>query len=342
MGADFLRKLISGIIRFPVKIMKRSFKQSNFVVARLGARIGKIYPFSVLCLLACFLAACAQATPATPGALYRAETVVLPTGAPTAKPTPVSTRVIPLTELTPGPTPTITPLPDEVRALVVGALDGDTISVIMEGDAPGQTYTVRYLGIDAPPNTPSVPWGIVAFEVNQKLTNRKVVRLERDQSDTDDEGNLLRYVYLGDELLSITLAEQGLARAAVNEPDTRFRAEILDAEQRARAGNLGLWSNKPPTATPRPAASPTAAITPTTVLTVTTEPLETTEPETGSTAAPVATTVITPESFTSPTAEPETTATVEPTSETPTATSEPTGEPTPGSESEGEGLQGPQ
>jgi endonuclease YncB( thermonuclease family) len=323
--------------------MKRSFEQPNFVhPASLWARAGKIYSGFVLCLLACLLTACAQATPATPGALYRAETVVLPTGAPTTKPTPVSTRVIPITELTPGPTPTLTPLPDEVRALVVGALDGDTISVVMEGDPPGQTYTVRYLGIDAPPNTPSVPWGIVAFEVNEKLTNRKVVRLERDQSDTDDEGNLLRYVYLGDELLSITLAEQGLARVSVTEPDTRFRAEILEAEGRARAGNLGLWSNRPPTPTPRPETSPTAALTATTSVTVTTLPLETTEPETGSTAAPAETTVVTPAGPASPTTEPEETATVEPTTETPAATSEPTGESTPGSESEGEELQGPQ
>jgi endonuclease YncB( thermonuclease family) len=325
--------------------MKRSFEQPNLAhLTNLRARVGQIYPCFGLCLLACFLAACAQATPATPGALYRAETVVLPTGAPTAKPTPVNTRVIPITELTPGPTPTLTPLPDEVRALVVGALDGDTISVVLEGDPPGRTYTVRYLGIDAPPNTPSVPWGVVAFEVNEKLTNRKVVRLERDQSDTDDEGNLLRYVYLGEELLSITLAEQGLARAAVNEPDTRFRAEILDAEQRARAGNRGLWSNRPPTPTPHLVTSPTTAITVTTPLTVTTVPLETTVPETGSTAEPVVTTVVTPAGPVSPTTEPEATATVEPADEpSPTpATLEPTSESTPGSGSEGEGLSGPQ
>jgi endonuclease YncB( thermonuclease family) len=298
--------------------MKRSFEQSNFVhPANLWARACKIYPGFVLCLLACFLAACAQATPATPGVLYRAETVVLPTGVPTAKPTPVNTRVIPITELTPGPTPTLTPLPAEVRALVVGALDGDTISVVLEGDPPGRTYTVRYLGIDAPPNTPSVPWGVVAFEMNQKLTNRKIVRLERDQSDTDDEGNLLRYVYLGNELLSITLAEQGLARAAVNEPDTRFRAEILEAEQRARAGNVGLWSNRPPTPTPHLAISPSAAVTATTPLTVTTMPLETT--------------ALTPAGPTSPPTELEATATVEPTDEpSPTpATLESTSESTP-------------
>lgn len=335
--------------------MKRSSCQSNFTYfACLGARIGQSCRYLLLGLLAGLLAACAQATPAPPGALYRAETVVLPTGAPTSKPTPVSTRVISDAALTPGPTPTITPIPDAVRALVVSAVDGDTLNVVMEGDPPGRTYTVRYLGVDAPPNTPSVPWGIVAYEQNEKLTKGKVVRLERDGSDTDDEGNLLRHVYLGDTLLSVTLAEQGLARAAVNEPDIRFRPEILAAETQAKSGQLGLWSNRPPTPTPQPVTSPTVAITGTTTLTGTTVPFQTTTPATGSTAAPVATTVITPETSTSstvepettatvePTTEPESTATVEPTTETPTATSEPTGEPTSGSESEGEGLQGPQ
>lgn len=304
--------------------MERSLRQSNFTYfTRLGTRLGQSWQYLLLSLMVGLLTACAQATPATPGAVYRAETVVLPTGVPTAKPTPVSTRVISDAALTPGPTPTITPLPDEVRALVAKAIDGDTISVVMEGDPPGRTYTVRYLGIDAPPNTPSVLWGIVAFEQNEKLTRGKVVRLERDQSDTDSEGNLLRYVYLGDTLLSVTLAEQGLARAAVNEPDTRFRTEILAAEAQAKSGQRGLWSNRPPTPTPQPVISSTVTITGTAPLTATTAPA------TGSTAAPASTTVITPESATFPTVEPEATVTRETTTEPgTTATVEPTTEPT--------------
>jgi endonuclease YncB( thermonuclease family) len=281
-------------------------------------------------LLLSGLVGCVQATPATPGAVYRAETVVLPTGGPTPKPTPLSTRVIPLEALTPAPTPTITPLPDEVRALVVDIIDGDTITVVMDGDPPGLTYTVRYLGIDAPPNTASIPWGRVAFETNRKLTNGRVVQLERDQTDADSDGNLLRYVFLDDALLSITLAEQGLARANIVEPDTRFQAEILEAEGRARTGQLGLWSNRPPTATPRPAVSPTTA------LTETVEPAE-------STAQPEATGEITPAATSAATTEPETTATgeseVEPTAET--LTPEPTGEVPPGSDSSETDLQGP-
>ena len=267
---------------------------------------------------------CVQATPATPGAVYRKETVALPTGGPTPRPTPINTRVIPLEALTPAPTPTITPLPDEVRALVVGIIDGDTITVVMDGDPPGLTYTVRYLGIDAPPNTASIPWGVVAFETNRKLTNGRVVRLERDQTDVDSEGNLLRYVFLDDVLLSITLAEQGLARANIVEPDTRFQTEILEAEGQARAGQLGLWSNRSPTPTPRPAVSPTTALTGTVTLTITPEIVEPAE----STAQPEATEEGAPAATSEATVEPETTTTgeaeVEPTAET--FTPEPTGE----------------
>ena len=180
----------------------------------------------------------------------RSEVVTLPTGAPTLEASPTSTRVIPLDSLTPSPTPTVTPIPDEVRGLVVEVIDGDTIAVVLEGDSPRQAYEVKYLGIEAPPNISSNPWGTVAFEANRKMTNLKVVRLVRDETDLDDEGRLLRYVYVNDELLSIILTEQGLAEAAPDGTDTRFEAEIADAETRAREGRLGLWTGTTPTSTP--------------------------------------------------------------------------------------------
>jgi hypothetical protein len=79
----------------------------------------------------------------------------------------------------------------------------------------------------------------------------KAVRLVRDQSqsDQDEEGRLLRHVFIGNDLLSILLAEQGLARADNTEPDLRFQAEIEEAETRARNNRLGLWG-QPPTLVP--------------------------------------------------------------------------------------------
>lgn len=218
----------------------------------------------VLCTL--FLCANCRPVPSTPALLP--QTIVLPTRAPTSKPTPVNTRVMPIESLTPAPTPTITPIPNEVYALVVGIIDGRTISVVMNGDPPNRMYAVRYLGIETPPLED--PWGKAAYEANRKLAGLKVVRLVRDQSDFDQEGYLLRYVYVADTLTSLYLTEQGLARAAITPPDTRFEQEIMAAEARAKQDKLGLWSGGLPTPIVKPEQiTPTLTLTPTAVVTVT-------------------------------------------------------------------------
>ena len=232
-------------------LAKSDFASPVNVITRRG--VHKQFTFWIIVIL---LAGCSPTATLRPGAVYREETVVLPTGAPTPKPSPSSTRVTPLEIFTPGATRTITPMPDEIRGMVVKVIDGDTIAVILDGDPPDQTYLVRYIGIDAPPNTPDEPWGVVAYETNRKMTNFEVVRLVRDKSNFDDEGYLLRYVYIGDELMSIILTERGLARAAIVEPDSLFQAEIEEAEARARDGKLGLWG-KPPTPTTPPEREPT-------------------------------------------------------------------------------------
>ena len=255
---------------------------------------------AVLIALA-LLAGCSRVTATPlPGAIPRTATVVLPTGGPTAAPSPVNTRVLPTENFTPGPTLTITPIPDEVRGLVVDVVDGDTILVVMDNDPPGRTYQVRYTGIDAPPRSPDNPWGMVAYETNRKLIGMKVIRLVRGEREMDDEGRLLRYVYLGDSMMSIIMAERGLARAAVSEPDTAFREEILAAEAQAREGRLGLWGPLP-TATPTraggavPTRTGTAAITPEAATTGTPAAGETETPAAGSTGDGAPTTEDTPE-----------------------------------------------
>ncbi len=259
---------------------------------------------AVLFVAAMFLlAGCAQGrATALPGATSREATVVLPTQAPTSQPTPPNTRVLPIEVLTPPPSPTITPIPDEVMGLVVNVIDGDTIAVVLDGDPGRQAYQVRYIGIDAPNNLSSDPWGVAAYETNKKLVNLKIVRLERDQSDFDAEGYLLRHVYFDNQLVSLALVEQGLARAAIEEPDTAFESEIVAAEAQAREARRGLWGPQPPTPT------------------VSRRPVETSVTE-----EPAATVQAT--------ATGQTEATAEPTEETPTppeatATDTPTAEPT--------------
>jgi endonuclease YncB( thermonuclease family) len=248
-------------------------------------------------------------------------TFVLPTGGPTADPTPISTRVVPLDSLTPAPTRTITPIPDEVRGLVVEVIDGDTITVVLEGDLAAVAHEVRYIGIDAPPNTPRDPWGVVAYETNQRLVGLKVVRLVRDQTELDEEGRLLRYVFTDNQLTSILLAEQGLAEAAPSADNTQYETEISEAEQSAQEANLGIWGDAPPTPTSTRGAAPAASEDE-----ATSEPAETAEPTDEADTTP-ASTPGTPTSTTEAeeTDEPETTGTPSPeASETPPADTTPT------------------
>ncbi len=65
-------------------------------------------------------------------------------------------------------------------------IDGDTI--VIEGG-----HHVRYIGIDA--SERDEPLYREAKEANGALVKGKTVRLERDVSDRDRYGRLLRYVY---------------------------------------------------------------------------------------------------------------------------------------------------
>ena len=80
------------------------------------------------------------------------------------------------------------------EAQVVRIIDGDTIEV----NIYGSNYKVRYIGID----TPEVgqPCSAEATAANRVLVEDKTVYLEKDVSEIDKYGRLLRYVYVGDTM----------------------------------------------------------------------------------------------------------------------------------------------
>lgn len=145
--------------------------------------------------------------------------------------------------LWPGPTPTpeVTPGPGQEIAKVVEVVDGDTIKVEMNG----QIYTVRYIGIDTPelhhPSKPVEYFAKEAYEANKRLVEGKTVILEKDVSDTDRYGRLLRYVYVGDIFVNAYLVEQGYARAATFPPDVKYAELFRRLEREAREAGRGLW-----------------------------------------------------------------------------------------------------
>jgi micrococcal nuclease len=71
--------------------------------------------------------------------------------------------------------------------------------------------------------------------------------LEKDVSETDRYGRLLRYVWHEDGgdriMLNLELVQQGYARVATFPPDVKYEATFLQAEREARAQQLGLWGD---------------------------------------------------------------------------------------------------
>jgi micrococcal nuclease len=71
----------------------------------------------------------------------------------------------------------------------------------------------------------------------------KEVRLEKDVSETDKYGCLLRYVYIGNDFINEELVKGGSAKVEPVPPDVKFKKEFLESEKNAKALNLGLWGN---------------------------------------------------------------------------------------------------
>ncbi|MHB1357811.1 MAG: thermonuclease family protein [Anaerolineae bacterium] len=127
-------------------------------------------------------------------------------------------------------------------ARVVEIVDGDTIKVELNG----QMYRLRYIGINAPEidttDGKPEPYALEAAEANRRLVEGQTITLEKDVSDTDRFGRLLRYVYVGDILVNAELVRLGLAWAKAYPPDTRLQTDLYAAENQAREAYRGVWS----------------------------------------------------------------------------------------------------
>ena len=134
-----------------------------------------------------------------------------------------------------------------VPATVLEVVDGDTILVAI-GD---QTFRLRYIGIDAPetkhPTKPPDRLGPEATEVNRRLVGGKTVYLEKDVSETDRYGRLLRYVYLSDgTFVNAELVRLGYAQAISYPPDVKHQDLLTAMQRNAREAGRGLWGLTPP------------------------------------------------------------------------------------------------
>ena len=146
------------------------------------------------------------------------------------------------------PTPITLSASDSANLIkVTRVVDGDTIEI--EGGAK-----VRYIGINAPESVaPGKPMGCFGKESSNKnieLVLGKEVRLEKDVSETDKYGRLLRYVYVegpstssGQISLFVNdeLVKSGYARVSTYPPDVKYQDLFRQSEKYARENNSGLW-----------------------------------------------------------------------------------------------------
>lgn len=143
--------------------------------------------------------------------------------------------------------PTKIPKTPPASVKVLRVVDGDTIEI--EGD-----IKVRYIGIDTPetkhPTKGVECFGKEASNKNKELVEGKMIRMEKDVSETDRYGRLLRYVWLVDEgatssaglFVNDYMIREGYALASTFPPDVSYSKQFVGAQQEARENNRGLWN----------------------------------------------------------------------------------------------------
>ncbi len=165
-----------------------------------------------------------------------------PTPAP--KPKPTACRGVIPTSFAALQGPLHHPVGPTTTASLWYVVDGDTIR-LSNGDY------VRLIGMDTPetvkPGTPVQPYGPQASaDLKRMLAGRSSVVLEKDVSNTDYYGRLLRFVWIrsGNSWfqLDYELVVRGDARIDTFPPDVRYEANYAAAERIAQAHHVGRWA----------------------------------------------------------------------------------------------------
>ena len=132
-----------------------------------------------------------------------------------------------------------TPLPAaEIRGRVISVTDGDTITVL---DGGYRQTKVRLSGIDAPEK--NQPFGTRSRQSLAELIVGREVLVEWDKRDR--YGRILGRVMAEGEEINLRMVREGMAwhYTAFSKSE-----ELRMAEEAAREGRLGLWSDPTPVA----------------------------------------------------------------------------------------------
>lgn len=143
-------------------------------------------------------------------------------------------------------------LPTFEKAVVTRHVDGDTVYVKIGN----KECKVRFIGINCPESTIRLdPYGKEASNYTKSKLLGKTIYLQKDVSNTDKYGRLLRYVWLQkptsinekeirSKMFNAILVINGYAQAATYPPDVKYSNYFVKFQSEARNKNIGLWGKK--------------------------------------------------------------------------------------------------
>lgn len=132
---------------------------------------------------------------------------------------------------------------DRQQAVVDAVLTGNTVR--LKGGK-----VLRYIGVETYSPESKVPlsreYGLRAQELNNKLVGGKRIGVEWGPKLRDNKGRLLGYVFMEDgTFVNEELLREGLARARILVPNTRYADQFRDWEFEARKAKKGIWEKEP-------------------------------------------------------------------------------------------------
>ena len=133
-----------------------------------------------------------------------------------------------------------TPAPIVQWATVTHIVDGDTLDVGLDCCECIPSFRVRLLAIDTPERGECY-YGEAKAALGAMADGQRV-GLERDATERDSFGRLLRHVYVGDLWVNGAMVAQGYARVCIVGDDTRYSGGLETAQANAQAAGRGGWA----------------------------------------------------------------------------------------------------
>ena len=132
-----------------------------------------------------------------------------------------------------------TPAPLVQWGDVTHIVDGDTLDVALECCPCIPSFRVRLLAIDTPERGECY-YSEAKAALGAMVDGRRI-GLERDTSERDSWGRLLRHIHVGGTWVNGALVAQGHARVMIVGDDTRYSGALEAMQEAAYSEGRGGW-----------------------------------------------------------------------------------------------------